>query len=166
MNKEYGIRIAKDRFKFSCSHMTIFPDGTAERLHGHNYHVRVELTGSEAPQGMLYDPRPLKRVLGEICAELDEKCLMPRGNPALSVNEDGENNYRVTLFGKTYSLPKDDTALLPLPNITMEALAGHVAERLTDALKLRDCRPTISRIRVEVEESQGQLVWIEYSIES
>ena len=43
----FRIVLAKEDFKFSAAHFTLFPGGRAELLHGHNYRVRVELAGSE-----------------------------------------------------------------------------------------------------------------------
>ena len=37
MLDSYEIRIRKEALKFAASHMTVFPDGTKEALHGHNY---------------------------------------------------------------------------------------------------------------------------------
>ena len=41
----HRIRVGKDSHKFAAAHMTVFPGGTKERLHGHNFqvHVTVEL---------------------------------------------------------------------------------------------------------------------------
>ena len=41
--ESWSISIDKDYLKFSAAHFLIFPDGTAERLHGHNYRVFVEI---------------------------------------------------------------------------------------------------------------------------
>jgi len=45
----HRILIARAEHKFSCAHMTVFPDGTKERLHGHNYTIAVaiEVAGIE-----------------------------------------------------------------------------------------------------------------------
>ena len=40
---KHRIVIAREQYKFSCAHMTVFPDGTKERLHGHNYTIAVAL---------------------------------------------------------------------------------------------------------------------------
>ena len=48
MRTRFRIDIARELFKFSCAHMTVFPDGTKERLHGHNYYVGVTLALSDA----------------------------------------------------------------------------------------------------------------------
>ena len=37
----FTVRLAKQDFKFSAAHFTLFPDGTAELLHGHNFQVAV-----------------------------------------------------------------------------------------------------------------------------
>ena len=44
VGRAYAIRVEKENLKFSSAHFLIFEDGTAERLHGHNYRVAVELS--------------------------------------------------------------------------------------------------------------------------
>ena len=39
--RRHRLSIARESFKFSCAHMTVFPDGSKERLHGHNYFAGV-----------------------------------------------------------------------------------------------------------------------------
>ena len=41
--ERWSIAIDKDYLKFSAAHFLIFPDGSAERLHGHNYKVYVTI---------------------------------------------------------------------------------------------------------------------------
>jgi hypothetical protein len=41
--EHWSIELEKESFKFSAAHFLIFPDGSAERLHGHNYRVFVEI---------------------------------------------------------------------------------------------------------------------------
>ena len=43
--ESWAIFLEKEYFKFSAAHFLIFPDGTAERLHGPNYRVMVEIEG-------------------------------------------------------------------------------------------------------------------------
>ena len=42
---EYVLRLAKEDFKFSAAHFTLFGPDEAELLHGHNYQVEVEMVG-------------------------------------------------------------------------------------------------------------------------
>ena len=70
----YEIVLAKEDFKFSVAHFTIFGPHRAERLHGHNYRVRVRASGPHLDEyGLLADIGPLKARIRESCGELDEK---------------------------------------------------------------------------------------------
>ena len=42
------IEVDKEYLKFSAAHFLIFPDGSAERLHGHNYRVYVEVEAGDS----------------------------------------------------------------------------------------------------------------------
>jgi hypothetical protein len=63
--EEWSILIDKEYLKFSCAHFMIFPDGTKERLHGHNYHVTCEIDGQLSEHGLVIDfrtcPNPGRR---------------------------------------------------------------------------------------------------------
>ena len=41
--ERWSIEVDKEYLKFSAAHFLIFPDGSAERLHGHNYRVYVSV---------------------------------------------------------------------------------------------------------------------------
>jgi len=41
--ERWSIEVEKEYLKFSAAHFLIFPDGSAERLHGDNYRVFVAL---------------------------------------------------------------------------------------------------------------------------
>ena len=41
----WTLALAKEDFKFSVAHFTLFGPERAETLHGHNYRVAIELTG-------------------------------------------------------------------------------------------------------------------------
>src|SRR5678809_1048521 len=53
--ERWSIELAKEYFKFSAAHFLIFPDGSSERLHGHNYRVRVEIEASLTRHGLVLD---------------------------------------------------------------------------------------------------------------
>jgi 6-pyruvoyltetrahydropterin/6-carboxytetrahydropterin synthase len=56
--------------------------------------------------------------------------------------------------------PREDVVLLPIANTTAELLARWIAERLTDAMASeKNFRAT--RVKIEVEESFGQLATYE-----
>jgi len=61
---------------FSSAHFLREYKGKCENLHGHNWKVRVCLTGSKLDSGgMLIDFTDIKKHLGAIMMSLDHKCL-------------------------------------------------------------------------------------------
>ena len=59
-------RIEKEYFKFSAAHFLIFPDGSAERLHGHNYRVFVDIDAALSEHGLVIDFKTVKPVVREL----------------------------------------------------------------------------------------------------
>ncbi len=146
------MKLAKQDFKFSAAHFTLFPNDEAERLHGHNYRVRAELEGREpGPDGLLVPVAEVKAALRALCASLDERTLIPEKSPRLEVSRDGDE-VEVRFGARRYRLPAADTRLLPLPNVTMELLAMHLWNELAPSL----AGGAVDRLVVEVEETAGQ----------
>ena len=149
----HRIRIARAEHKFSVAHMTVFPDGTKERLHGHNYTIAVELdVGSIAFQSMI-PFASIKHAIGELCAAWKERVLIARDNRFLAITRD-DLELELTLCGERYVFPRGDVLLLPLDNISVEALADHLATLLRDRLSLDPAN--VRSLAVTVEESPGQ----------
>ena len=148
----YRIVLAKEDFKFSVAHFTLFGRERAELLHGHNYRVSVELAGSELDeQGLLVDIEVSKRAVRALCARLDSRTLLPAASPGLSVAE--ENGAVEVRFGdRLYRFPAADVLALPLANTSMELLAGMFWSEL--AGHLRGTRVEV--LAVAVEETAGQ----------
>jgi 6-pyruvoyltetrahydropterin/6-carboxytetrahydropterin synthase len=146
------LRLAKEDFAFAAAHFTLFPDQAAERLHGHNYRVRVELSGHELDAfGLLVPVAPVKARIRAVCAALDERILIPEKSPLLALRHEADA-VQVSLGARAYRFPKSEVRLLPLPNVTIEALAQHVFGELAPSL----AGSPVRRLRIEVEESSGQ----------
>ena len=146
------LRLAKEDFAFAAAHFTLFGDQAAERLHGHNYRVRVELSGAELDDfGFLLPVAALKARIRAVCAALDERVLIPEKSPLLELRREGDA-IAVSLGARPYRFPRADVALLPLPNVTIEALAQHLFSELAPSL----AGGKVLRLRVEVEETAGQ----------
>lgn len=152
----FEIHLAKEPFKFSCSHFTILSATTAERLHGHNYQVRVDISLKELDPklGMAFDFNAVKPLIRELCDTFDERILLPSKSPYLIMKAEGEQ-WRVSFGEKHYSLPKADVLGLPLVNITSEELARYIGDLLAE--KLRSL-PSWTQLRVNIEETRGQSV--------
>ena len=151
---KHRISIAREQYKFSCAHMTVFPDGTKERLHGHNYTIAVALEVDSVELSAMIPFAPLKSAISDICAAWKERVLLASHNPKFElVREDSEIEFR--LCGERYVLPRGDALLLPIDNISVEALAAHVAELLNKKLGPL-LGANVHVLEATVEESPGQ----------
>ena len=151
----YRLFVRREEIRFSAAHFTLFPDGTAERIHGHNYLVSLEIEGERAPYGMLLNFHEFKEALREMCASMDERTILPTRNPDLDVREAGRQ-VEVRYRERFYSLPREDVLLLPMANATVEELAAHLAGRLRERLGRRLAEAGVRRFVLGVEESPGQ----------
>jgi 6-pyruvoyltetrahydropterin/6-carboxytetrahydropterin synthase len=156
----YRMVLAKEDFKFSSAHFTLFPDSRTELLHGHNYRVRVEVTGDAlGDEGLLVDIEALKRSIRALCAALDSRTLLPGENPRLSCRSEGEA-VEARFEDRLYRFPARDVLLLPLANTTIELLAAHLWHALAPPLQGKG----LEGLAVSVEESAGQLCWYEAAL--
>ena len=148
----FTLHLGKADFKFAAAHFTWFADGTAERLHGHNYRVRVWLSGAALDaSGLLVEARVVKDEVRRLCAALDERVLLPEPSSHVAIEaRGGEIEARVA--GRSYRLPASDVVRLAVPNISVECLAQHVWRELAPKLAGL-CLETLG---VEVAESDGQ----------
>ena len=153
----YRIVLAKEDFKFSAAHFTLWDGGGGELLHGHNYQVQVELAGAELDgAGLLADIERCKRSLRALCARLDSRTLLPAASDRLRCTRRGDV-VEARLGDRCYSFPAADTLLLPLVNTSIELLARMLWHDL--APELRGSRVEV--LAVAVEESPGQSCWYE-----
>ena len=67
-----SLHIGKEALKFSAAHFTIFSATEAERLHGHNYHVSLDVWGDMGGEGLIIDAGELKRIVQRLCEDLDD----------------------------------------------------------------------------------------------
>jgi len=149
---QHRISIAREQYKFSCAHMTVFPDGTKERLHGHNYTIAAALEVSSIELAKMIPFAPLKAALRELCAAWKEHVLLAAHNPHFTIVRDNDTELEFALCGERYVMPRGDALLVPVDNISVEALAAHVAQLLVTKL----ATPTVLAIEVTIEESPGQ----------
>jgi 6-pyruvoyltetrahydropterin/6-carboxytetrahydropterin synthase len=153
----YRLVLAKEDFKFSSAHFTLFSAERAELFHGHNYRVALELSGAGLDAwGLLVDLEALKKVVRALCRKLDSRTLLPAEGPGLSWSR--ENGAVQVRFGpRRYLFPEDDVLILPLANTSIELLAHHFWDELVPHLQ----GTRIERLAVSVEETAGQSCFYE-----
>lgn len=148
----FTVRLAKEDFKFSAAHFTLFADAPAELLHGHNYRVEIELEGERLDSaGLLLDIGALKRRVRERCARLDERTLLPEKNPAVEITSRG-GQLEVRFEGRSYSLPASDALRLPVHNVSMELLAQMLWEEIAEVLR----GTRVQVMQLTLHETAGQ----------
>ena len=148
----FVLRLAKEDFKFSVAHFTVFSETVAEELHGHNYRVRVEIAGPGTDaQGLLMDLRGVKSEIRRLCGELDSRTLLPERSALVRVAIVG-GGYEVRYGERLYRLPAADVRVLPILNTSIEELASWFWRELRPSLR----GSAITELRVEVEETAGQ----------
>jgi 6-pyruvoyltetrahydropterin/6-carboxytetrahydropterin synthase len=154
--RRHRLVVAREQYKFSCAHMTVFPDGTKERLHGHNYQVGAVLELNDVSFAHMIPFAPIKEALAAICADFRERVLLAEKNPYLVIVRDTAEEIELTLCGKRYVLPREDALLLPLDNIAVEPLAAHIADLLLARLDGILPRGVVQALEVSVHEGPGQ----------
>jgi 6-pyruvoyltetrahydropterin/6-carboxytetrahydropterin synthase len=85
--------VAKE-FVFSAAHQIRMHGGKCERLHGHNWRIRVHArAGGLNGIGMVVDFADLQRVVADVCARFDHR-IVNEVSPFTEVNTTAENMAR------------------------------------------------------------------------
>jgi 6-pyruvoyltetrahydropterin/6-carboxytetrahydropterin synthase len=152
----HRIVVARAAPTFSCAHMTVFPDGRKERLHGHNYTVGVAIDLAAVGFEHLIDFGAIKRAVAAECAEWRERTLLAERSPRLDRLERRAGEVEIVLCGARYVFPESDVLVLPIDNTTTEALAELWLERLRGRLASTLEGSAAVGLEVRIEESPGQ----------
>jgi 6-pyruvoyltetrahydropterin/6-carboxytetrahydropterin synthase len=155
-HRDFRVTVTKDNHVFAAAHFITFPGHRCERLHGHNYRTRVVVEGGLDPEAhYVLDFSELKQIMKRLTDEIDHKVLLPLQNPKIQVHEAGDS-VNVAVAGRPrYVFPREDCALLPIPNTTVEMLAQYLAGRVRKELTASGS-VTLRAVEVEVEENFGQ----------
>lgn len=150
----YHLSLSKEYLKFSASHFTIFDDKQAEALHGHNYYLSVDFTFSKIDDKtqIAMNFQTLKEKLKSLCDKLDEKILVPEQSPFLNIVDSPHYKHHVEIqYSKRhYVFPREEALILPLKNITSEALAEYLYSMIKEEVTPAE------GISVSVMETSGQ----------
>ena len=154
--ERWSIELDKEYFKFSAAHFLIFPDGSAERLHGHNYRVFVEIDAALTRFGLVIDFRMVKPIVRELCDSLDEHWLVPGLHPVLKHVARADGVTEVRYLERYYAAPTADVLVLPINNTSSENLATWFGRELLKRLAVRFPDVDVRAMRVAIEETSGQ----------
>ena len=154
--ERWSIQLQKQPHKFSAAHFLIFPDGSAERLHGHNYRIFVEIDAALSGHGLVLDFIAVKPLIKQLADELDEHWLVPGEHPVLTVTRRDDGVVEVRYGDRYYAAPAEDVVVMPLNNISAENLATWVGRELMRRLGRRFPDLSVRRLSCAVEETAGQ----------
>ena len=152
----WKIFIERGNLGFSAAHFITF-EQTAEPLHGHNYGVRVEVTGSLTAESYVLDFVALKTITRELCKELDHRFLLPRLSKQLEIVE-RPHEWEIRYNHQRYLMPRESVVALPMDNATAERLAEYLAGRIADRLRAQGAH-NLATITVGVEETEMQIAF-------
>jgi len=150
------LHLAKENFKFSSAHFLIFDEKSAEKLHGHNYQVRVDLDIPEEEKlldekGFFVDFNVFKKAIKAHLDHWDEHILLPAKHPEMKIRTEGTGMH-VHFRERYYVFPANEVVLLPITNTSVEQLSRILAAEFLSLFAPYHVRS----LRVYVEETRGQ----------
>ncbi|NVM01975.1 MAG: 6-carboxytetrahydropterin synthase [Candidatus Helarchaeota archaeon] len=141
------------KLNFSAAHFLIEHD-KCSRIHGHNYYVQIEILGNLDKNSMIIDFLEVKKIIQESIQHLDHKLILPMKNPAIHVNENGNNlDIKIEKTEKFYSIPKEDIAQIPIDATTAECIAQYIYSILKEKL-------SVNKFQIMLNENTGS--WAAY----
>ena len=164
--KTFRAYIRKEAIKFSAAHMTVFPNGKKESLHGHNYRPEVSVDLKDISFQSMVPFVEFKKVMKEISRLWDEKVLLAEECPFLQIVKRDKKEVEIRLCGKRYVFPADEVVFLPVDNITTETLASAYLDLLIVGMKkvIRAKGSPVARIEVRIDEISGQGASASYQV--
>lgn len=159
MQEIRSIRIRKEALKFASSHMTVFPDGSKEALHGHQYVPTVELRYTA---DLMVPFSEVKSAMRVISVKWDEKVLLAAKNSHFKILKQDQKSIHFILCKKEYQIPLDEVELLPITNVTCEELAQLYSKLFAEEfLRQSNILKKCHSFAIEIEESPGQSAKVE-----
>ncbi|MFM8268931.1 MAG: 6-pyruvoyl trahydropterin synthase family protein [Pseudomonadota bacterium] len=150
------IHLRKENLKFSSAHMTVFPDGTKEALHGHNYQVELTLQLKDSSFKKMVSFSVFKEALKTLVKDWDEKVLIAEKNPFYEEVSRSKKEIEFKVCKKRYVLPMDEVEFLPIENISSEALAECLLKGWVKEVGEGKLKNWTERVVLRVDESPGQ----------
>ena len=144
----------------STAHFVQTSNGKCQNLHGHNWRIEVEAIGIVRGDGMVVDFNIIKNLI----MDFDHKMLVPTTSDLVKIELTSRNYYKIAVkefkdptdpdvdmteepkIIKTYKIPKDEVALIPISEVTAENLATFFSHALMETF-------TLDSVMVRVWES-------------
>jgi 6-pyruvoyltetrahydropterin/6-carboxytetrahydropterin synthase len=149
------LQLHKQNFKFSSAHFLIFNKQSAERLHGHNYQVKVNIVVPHEhelnKEGYFVDFNVFKKSIKTKLDQWDERVLLPAHQEDMKFTENGPS-LEVRFRDRFYVFPRNEVVCLPVTNTSVEQLSQLLAQFFLTEFKAYG----VQKVQVSVEETRGQ----------
>jgi 6-pyruvoyltetrahydropterin/6-carboxytetrahydropterin synthase len=150
----FRVEVAKESFVFSAAHFITFNQDICERIHGHNYGVRVIVEGPLDENRYVVDFIALRDAVLAETQSWDHHILLPDRHPMISVTREADEV--VARFrDRRWVFPAEDAIILPVANTTAEELARVLGERLLEKSG-KQFGSKLTAMEVWVDENHGQ----------
>lgn len=150
----FRVEVSKEQFIFSAAHFITFAGDICERIHGHNYGVKVMVEGPLDENRYVVDFIALRDAVLKETAALDHHVILPRDHKEIKVTQD-DTETTVRFRERRWVFPNEDAVIMPVVNTTAEEIARVIAESVRE--RTRDqFGDSLSLIEVGVDENYGQ----------
>lgn len=150
----FRVEVAKEQFVFSAAHFITFAGDICERIHGHNYGVKVAVEGPLDENRYVVDFIALRDAVLKETTSLDHHVILPRDHKEILVSQD-ETETTVRFRERRWVFPNEDAVIMPVVNTTAEEIARVIAESVRERTR-EQFGDSLSMIEVGVDENYGQ----------
>jgi 6-pyruvoyltetrahydropterin/6-carboxytetrahydropterin synthase len=150
----FRVDLTKEQFVFSAAHFITFAGDICERIHGHNYGVRVSVEGPLDENRYVVDFIALRDAVLKETQALDHHVILPRDHRDIHVSQDDKET-TVRFQSRRWVFPNEDAIIMPVVNTTAEEIARVIAERVREQT-IAQFGNALTMIEVAVDENCGQ----------
>jgi 6-pyruvoyltetrahydropterin/6-carboxytetrahydropterin synthase len=150
----FRVEVSKEQFIFSAAHFITFAGDICERIHGHNYGVKVMVEGPLDENRYVVDFIALRDAVLKETSALDHHVILPRDHKEIKVTQD-DTETTVRFRERRWVFPNEDAVIMPVVNTTAEEIARVIAENVRDRTR-EQFGDSLSLIEVGVDENYGQ----------
>jgi 6-pyruvoyltetrahydropterin/6-carboxytetrahydropterin synthase len=148
--ENFAISLGKASTNFNSSHMLI-TDHFEEGLHGHNYHIEVEIFGEIDNSGLIIDFLFLQQIVRDLVREWDHFVLIPKYNPLIRISVNSTNTI-IEYGSRLYSIPTEEIKALDCRNVTAEELSRLLTVKIEKAMQRNEIK-NVKSIRTKLWET-------------
>ncbi len=146
---------SKAKNSFSANHFLI-GFGKCERLHGHNYMLKVTIKYIENNNIKPINFKIINSVIQNELMALNQKILIPKNSSKFNIQSTLKGkNWKVKIADKEYMFPKQDVVLLDgIDQTTTEELARYLHQKFSFFIK-KNFPKVIKFLCVNLSETMG-----------